>query len=149
MNSCISRVLTARIISPPFAPATTKYRFTDTKNNVRRKISLFTVKKDFIADDSKMHDNDTRELPSEGLSLLFLRKKKHPMKKPAHCAISVPDATPSIFIPRQYTNNRDTSMFTTFCVMEMIIGIFVFCIPTNHPFKAKRPRLAGAPQMQI
>ena len=41
------------------------------------------------------------------------------MTSPAYCAVNVPMATPSIFIPNPYTRRRLTAMFTIFCVMAV------------------------------
>ena len=67
--------------------------------------------------------------------------------KPAYCAISVPKATPSIFIPKPKTSVSEASMFTMFCMMEMNMGIRVFCIPINQPIRLMSANEAGAPQM--
>ena len=53
--------------------------------------------------------------------------------RPAYWAISVPRATPSTFIPNTYTRLRLAAMFTTFCIIEMNIGMRVFCMPMNQP----------------
>ena len=52
---------------------------------------------------------------------------------PLYCAISVPSATPSTFIPKPNTKPRLAAMFTTFCTMAIYIGKREFCIPIYQP----------------
>ena len=40
-------------------------------------------------------------------------------------------------------------MFTTFCVMAIIMGRREFCIPMNHPVKLYSPSMAGAPHISM
>ena len=71
------------------------------------------------------------------------------MKRPAYWAISVPNATPSTFIPSTNTKHRLAAIFTIFCVIAINIGKREFCIPMNQPAKPYKPNMAGAPQIQI
>ena len=63
--------------------------------------------------------------------------------------MSVPAATPSIFQPKAKTNNNEAKILIMFCTMAISIGIFVFCIPMNHPVSPYKPSIAGAPQIAM
>ena len=65
--------------------------------------------------------------------------------KPAYCAVSVPKATPSTFIPHPNTRKVLAQMLTTFCTMATAIGDREFCMPMNHPERLNSPSMAGAP----
>ena len=69
--------------------------------------------------------------------------------RPAYWAISVPNATPSTFIPSTNTKHRLATIFTIFCAIAINIGKREFCIPINQPAKPYNPNTAGAPQIQI
>ena len=65
--------------------------------------------------------------------------------KPAYCAVSVPMATPSTFIPHPNTSNVLAQMFTMFCTMATAIGVREFCMPISQPERLNSPSMAGAP----
>ena len=138
-------VFTASIIVPCAAPAEVKKKLTATRKSVRRKISRFTLKKEAMAEwvitpfILKWRCN---------LGRYCVRKNTTAASIPDHCATNVPIATPSIFMPAKSTKAKLTAMFTTFCMMEINMGMRVFCMPMNHPMKPYSPNIAGAPQMQ-
>ena len=47
--------------------------------------------------------------------------------------MSVPSATPSIFMPKPKTKTSETTMLMMFCAIDTTIGVRVSCIPMNQP----------------
>ena len=143
VNSCISSAFTASISAPCIDPTRVNHMVTATRHSVRRNISALMRK-------------NSRSLPpsntSPNVTFIHPLRRTHnhsPSRNPAHCAVSVPNATPVIRSFSPNTSARLTNIFSTSINIDTHIGVRESCIPTNHPVSTNVPNTAGAPHIQI
>lgn len=144
-NNCIIKALTARVRSPLRAPADVKKAVTVSKQMLLKKISLFTLKNLPTPSPEKMRltkekSRYLRYFPTSNAKLIA---------RPKYWAISVPTAIPTKPNPKQKTESKLMSTFTTFIETAIYMVKREFCIPMYHPLMAFVQSRAGAPHIHI
>ena len=140
VKNCISNVFIANTLSPYLEPAMGKNENTAIRQTVRRNISRLTLKKRFIC----LRLILLRQLIRWRIKSYRRQKNAKASPNPVYWAITVPRATPSISSRSTKTNINDITILTILTAIAIIIGIFEFCIPINHPLKPYISSVAGA-----